>query len=148
MFASVAVADFIYERLGSIGPLVSLLPTSQMTGAMVVPQGTPLPAILFYLTYSEYGGPVTTYASAHTASERLRVEVKVIGEGTSDSAIYPIAKQVFDALAGVVVDHGFDSATWSLSFTTIGEIPLTTLVDGSTIYRQLGATFYVDVFRA
>lgn len=148
MFGSVVVADYIYKALGAITGITSVIPKPQMVGTMVVPQGVPLPAILFHMTYSEHGGPINTFASAHTNSETLRVEVRVLAESTSDSVIYPIAKAQFTRLAGVNETHTFDGATWNVSFIAVSEIPLTTLMDGSTIYRQLGTIYSVDVFRA
>jgi hypothetical protein len=99
------------------------------------------------MTYSEHGGPVTTDASAHTNSETIRLEVKAITKGTSDSEIYPVAKAQFEALAGVNTMHEFDGESWSLAFVAVGEVPLGTLVDEANIYRQLGTIYSVDVFR-
>lgn len=148
MFASVAVSDYLYETLSAVTGITTVIPTTSMTGAMVVPQGVALPALLFHMTASQYGGVVNTLAAADVNSETIRVEVRVIGSGTSDSEIYPAAKAQFTALSGAIVSHSFDGATWNLAISAVGEIPLTTLVDGPNIYRQLGTIYSIDVFRA
>ena len=148
MFASVAVADYLYDALGAISGITSVVPTTRMTGAMVVPQGVALPALMFHMVYSEYGGVVDSTPAQNVTSETLRFEVRIIDDGTSDSVIYPAAKAQFNALAGIQVTHTFDGASWFLAFSAVGEIPLTTLMDGANIYRQLGTIYTVDVFRA
>lgn len=148
MFASVAVSNYLYATLGAISGVTSVIPVTRMTGAMVVPPGVALPALMFHMTASEYGGPLTTAANAHIESETIRLEVRAIDDGTSDRDIYPVAKAQLDALAGTTANHTFDGDDWSLSFIAVGEIPLTTLVDGANLYRQLGTIYQVDVFRA
>ena len=148
MFGSAVVSDYVYDTLGAIGGITTVIPTTRMTGAMVVPPGTALPALMFHMVASEYGGPLTTAANAHIESETIRLEVRAIDKGVSIATIYPVAKAQLDALAGTTAQHDYDGQTWSLSFIAVGEIPLGTLVDGSNLYRQLGTIYQVDVFRA
>lgn len=148
MFASVAVSDYVYEVLSATPGVTNVVPNTQFSGAMVAAQGMALPVVIFHMTASQYGGVLDSTPAANVNSETIRFEVRVIDDGTSDSTIYPVAKAAFAALSGVNVSHSFDSATWNLTFTAVGEIPLTTLMDGANLYRQLGVILSVDVFRA
>ena len=148
MFASVVVSDYVYDTLSALSAVTSVVPAARMTGAMVVPPGTALPALMFHMTASEYGGVMNTQAAAHLDSETIRLEVRAIDDGTSDAGIYPVALAQFNALSGVTATHTFDGGDYTLAFLPLGEIPLTTLVDGSNLYRQLGTIYQVDVFRA
>jgi hypothetical protein len=148
MFASVVVSDYVYETLSALSEVTSVIPPTRMTGAMAVPEGTGLPALLFHMTASQYGGPVQATAAENVNSETIRLEVRAIDDGTSDSAIYPAAMAQFEALSGTHAEHTLDGDTYSLDFIAVGEIPITTLVDGANFYRQLGTIYQVDVFRA
>lgn len=148
MFASVAVSDYVYDTLSAVPAITNVVPNTQFSGAMVAAQGMALPVVIFHMVASQYGGVIDSTPAANVNSETIRLEVRVIDDGTSDSTIYPVAKAAFGALCGVEASHSFDSATWSLTFSAVGEIPLTTLVDGTNIYRQLGTIYTVDVFRA
>lgn len=148
MFASVAVSDYVYDTLSATPGVTNVIPNTQFSGAMVAAQGMALPAVLFHMTGSQYGGVMDSTPAANVNSETLRFEVRVIDDGTSDSTIYPVAKAAFAALSGVNAAHSFDGDTWTMTFTAVGEIPLTTLMDGSNLYRQLGVILSVDVFRA
>ena len=148
MFGSVVVSDYVYETLAATSGVTNIIPATQFSGAMVAAQGMALPVAIFHMTYSEYGGVLDSTPAANVNSETVRLEVRFIDAGTSDSVIYPAAAASFAALAGVNVSHVFDGTTYTLTFAAIGEVPLGTLMDGAQIYRQLGTVYSVDVFRA
>lgn len=148
MFGSVVVADYVYQTFANTDAITDVVPATNIAGTMVAPPGTTLPALLIYMTASEYGGVVDSLPAADITSETIRLEVRAIKDGTSDSPVYPVAKAQLTALAGQTVSHIFDGDTYTLTFSALSEIPLATLVDGANLYRQLGTIYTVDVFRA
>lgn len=147
MLGSVIVATDTYETLSAQSGITTILPTSALNGTMVVPQGIPLPALLFYMTFSAYGGPVNSVPAHHIGSETITLEVRALAEGTSDDPIVTVAEAALTALAGRITDRAYRGWMYQLCYTAMGEVPLTTLVEGDLIYRQLGATFSVDIMR-
>lgn len=147
MFASVVTADYVYQTFVNTDDITDVIAVPSIGGTMVAPPGTTLPALLLYMTASEYGGVVDATPAADVNSETIRLEVRAINGGTSDAPVYPVAKAQFTALAGQTVSHTFDGDDYTLTFMAVGEVPLTTLVDGANLYRQLGTIYTVDVFR-
>lgn len=134
-FGSELVAEAVYTVLSGL-PAVQSAVVDRIVNLSVVPQGVALPALLHYMEAGTYDGAIGQAATV----ERLRYVVRVSCEGQSTDPIKAAAEAAFAELDGAQVDLP-DSVL--LTFQVSGEWPLTTVLDGGVLYRQLG--FYLDV---
>ena len=49
--------------------------------------------------------------------------------------------------AVTAADYDWEGEPYQITFRPLGEYPLTTVVDGGQLYRQLGTTYAVEVLR-
>lgn len=106
------------------------------------PQGATLPATLFFMESGHWEGAVTAMASEHLTSGTYRFVVRTDAASSSDVAIAEEAERLLDAVAGqqVYTDDGYQ-----VTFTALGETPVTSIYDGAQEYQRLGVTYQVDV---
>ena len=130
------VAGIIIDALSDVTAVTDAV-SSRMFSTTFVPQGQQLPALLTYAENSVYSGPI----GAEINAEQLRVVVRLICQGTSTAPIIDAWDAQIDALNGLVVQQ--DGAY--VTFTASGAVPLTTLQDGGTTFRQLGTVYNVEI---
>lgn len=143
MFASRLVSRLIYETLSATTAITDVVGTRIVRGT-AYPQGTQLPALRFYMEQSDYAGARNTYQYEHILGETMRFVVSVDDVGTSDSRIAPAAEAQLRALAGKSFD--LDSGE-QVTFGAVGEIPITSYVEGERFYQRLGTVYSVTVTR-
>lgn len=111
------------------------------------PQDVTFPLCLHYMEAGDYSGVITS--GTDPTEETIRYVVRLICQGESDSPIRPAAKDALTTLANIdpgdTVTQGGD--TFSLTFIPVGEWPLTTVIEGGVMYRQLGFFLAAHVFR-
>lgn len=143
MFGTRIVNRLIYDTLAATAGVTAVVGTRIVRGT-AYPQETQLPALRFYPeqgAYDQLPGPV---ASAYLTAETLRYVVAVDDAGTSDTRIAPAAEAQLAALAGLIVDTDDGH---QVTFAALGEVPLTSYVDGDRIYQRLGTIYSVTVTR-
>lgn len=144
MFASRIVNRVLYDTFTQTVGLTAVVGNRIYRG-VAYPQGTQLPALLFYMEQSTYDAGGTTTKAAHITGEQMRFVVRLDDIGTSDTRIAPAAQAQLDALAGAIIDTPDGD---QLTFVAIGEVPLTSYVDNDgTTYQRLGTIYRVDVTR-
>ena len=128
IFGSEVVAEEVYVVLDALTaiPIINL---------SVVPEATALPAALHYMESGTYEGAIGQTAN----SERIRYVVRFTCKGESSDPIRTAAEAAFTALDGYQAER---SGVW-MGFQVSGEWPLTTVLEGGVLYRQLG--FFLDV---
>jgi hypothetical protein len=136
-FGSEVVAEEVYAVLAATGAVTAVV-GSRILNLSVVPQDTDLPAALHYAEAGNYHGPV----GQPSASEVVRYVIRFTCEGSSTDPIRAAAEAAFVAFDG----HEATRAGTYLGFSVTGEWPLTTVLEGGVLYRQLG--FFVDVYLA
>lgn len=134
VFGSQVVAEEVYTVLSA---LTEIPDAWKIINLMVVPEGTPLPAVLHYMENGDYTGPI----GQAVASERLRYVVRFTCQGQSVGPILTAAAAAFLTLDG----HEAQRDGAFLGFDVSGEWPLTTVLEGGTLYRQLGFYLQVDL---
>lgn len=144
MFGSVAVSQLLFTELSGITAVTSAVST-RIIGLPVATQGTAFPVCLFSPEASSYGTP--GFATNRIDAEELRFSVKFMAKGTSLSPIWQAATAQLEHFDGNSFTHTFDDDTYQIVFDALGELPLTTLVDGADVYRQLGTIYRVHVTR-
>ena len=128
IFGSETVAEEVYAVLD---PIVSYA----IYNLSVVPEPAALPAVLHYPEAGNYEGAIGN----QTAKERIRYVVRFTCVGPSTDPIRADAEAAWTALNGHTANR---DGLW-MGFQLTGEWPLTTVLEGGTLYRQLG--FYLDV---
>lgn len=148
MFGSKIVSTIIYEHLNDI-TVVTAVVGDRIVGLSAVPQGTTLPALLFYPEFSAYSGPLGNRSSGagDIDFEQMRFVVRIICKGTSTGPIDAAADAQLDHFDGLNLDVTVNGTNYYLTFTAQGEVPLTSLLDGGTFYRQLGTIYGVEITR-
>lgn len=134
-FGSELVAETVYGALAEL-PAVTAAVGDRIVNLSVVPEQVAVPAALHYMEAGTYDGPI----GQAVASERMRYVVRFSCEGQSTDPIKAAAEAAFAALDGY---EAYPADGISLVFQASGEWPLTTVLDGGVLYRQLG--FYLDV---
>lgn len=142
MFYSRAVNALIYQTLAATPGLTDVVGTRIVRG-VGYPAGITLPACLFFMEQSQYDSGLGAHAE-HIQGESMRYVVRIDDVGTSDSRIASAAEAQLTALAGLVTDHPDGT---QITFHAMGEVPLTSYVDGDTFYQRLGTIYSVDVTR-
>lgn len=134
LFGSELVAEAVY------GVLAGLPAVTAATGDRIVNLSVAgdlaLPAALHYMDNGDYGGPIGQAAT----SERVRYVVRLVCEGASTDPIRAAAEAAFAAFDGFEATPA--PGAW-LGSQVVGEWPLTTVLEGGVLYRQLG--FYLSV---
>lgn len=134
-FGSELVAESVYAVLSDLEAVTDAVTT--ILNLSVVPRDVALPVCLHYLEVGTYDGPIGQAAS----SETLRYVVRFVCAGESTDPIKAAAEAAFDAFDGHETDTG---GAW-LGFAVTGEWPLTTVLEGDTVYRQLGMYLSVSL---
>jgi len=134
-FGSETISEEIYAVLAALPAVTTVVPAARILNLSVVPASVSLPAVLHYMETGTYDGPIG-YTQTH---ERMRYVVRLTCVGESTNPIRAAAEAAFVALDGLEATR--DGA--NLGFQVSGEWPLTTVLDGGVLYRQLG--FYLDV---
>ncbi len=135
IFGSETVAEEVFAVLSGLAAVTAVAPVGQILNLTVVPESIALPAVLHYMETGTYDGPI---GQAQTF-EKMRYVVRFTCIGESTNPIRTAAEAAFIALDGhTAIRDGAD-----LNFYASGEWPLTTVLEGGTLYRQLG--FYLGV---
>lgn len=117
-------------------------------GLPVIPPGLPLPGLCFAPEFSSYDHPLGAFkrdAGSAITYEALRFVVTAQCEGFSTDPIEAVATAQRDALDGLVKDVVHDDIAYQATFVATGAVPLTTVLDGATFYRQLGTVYAVEL---
>lgn len=146
MFGSLIATRAIYAALSG-NPAITNVVGNSIHSTTIVPSGASLPAIIFYMAQSTYGGAVGTELAEHIDSETVRFEVRAICKGTSSAPIEPVAYAQLEELAGSSHDIVVAGVSYLVSFTALGETALNTLIDGANVYKQLGTVYSIDMTR-
>ena len=144
MFGSRIVKKVIYDVLSADADVTAVVGGRIHYGANS-PQGTVLPALLYYVEMAEYPeGPVTTAIGESLHAENFRFVVRVDDTGNSDSRIAPAAEAQLKALNGLeyITDDGVQ-----VLFAAIGEVPMPPYDEGGTRYQTLGTVYSVELRR-
>jgi hypothetical protein len=140
MYGSEAAAQFAWERTKDVTEVAAAVGT-RIRNLAAVPQGLVFPAAIHYMESGVYSGPVF----GHPNAEELRYVYRFICKGESTDPIRPAALAMFDALSGASGSVVVAGVPWHVSFMAFGEWPLTTVIEGNTMYRQIGNYFTVEV---
>ena len=106
------------------------------------PEGASLPATLFYMENSDWDTGGHTIPAEHLTAGTYRFVVRTDGKGSSDTTIAAEAQRLLDAVAGQIVDT---DDGYQVTFTAMGETPITSLFEGAQQYQRLGAIYQVYV---
>ena len=142
MFASRIVNRVIFQTLAAT-PAVTAVVGQRIVRGVGYPAGFELPACLYYMEQSTYDAGQLAHAE-HIDGEQMRYVVRVDDRGLSDSRIAAAAEAQLLAFAGLetTADTGEQ-----VTFSAIGELPLTSYVDGGQFFQRLGTIYSVDVTR-
>ncbi len=148
MFGSKIVSTIMYEHLNGLTAVTAAV-GDRIVGVSAVPQGTTLPALLFFPEFSSYDSPIGNRqgGAGEINFEQMRFVVRIICKGTSTGPIDAAADAQLDHFDGLNVDVTVNGTSYYVTFTAQGEVPLTSLLDGGTFYRQLGTTYGVEITR-
>ena len=135
-FGSETVAEEVYAVLSGLAAVTDTV-DDRIVNLSVVPDKVALPAALHYPESGTYVGPIGQAASF----EKLRYVVRFTCEGESTDTIKAAAEAAFAALDG----HEAQRDGAYLGFEVSGEWPLTTVLEGGVLYRQLGFFLSVDL---
>lgn len=142
MYGSEAAARFAYDQTKNL-PAVQAAVGSRIKNLTAVPQGLALPAALHYMETGMYSGGV----GGDPDSEEVRYVYRFICSGESNQPIKAAALAMFNALKAASGSVVIDGESWFVTFLSFGEWPLTSLIEGGTMYRQLGNYFTVEVMK-
>lgn len=106
------------------------------------PQGATLPATLFFMEQSSWDTGGHNIPAEHLTAGTYRFVVRTDGVGNSDVPIAAEAERLLQAVAGQVVDT---EDGYQVTFTALGETPLTSTYDGAQEYQRLGTIYQVYV---
>ena len=140
-FFSRIVNRELYKALSATTALTNVVGTRIHRGHRF-PGGIDLPGCLFYMENSSYDTGLHNVQAEHITSGTYRYVVEVHGIGESDSTIAPAADGQFAKLAGTAINT---TDGYQITFTAMGEIPLTSSWDGEQPYQRLGTIYHVDV---
>jgi len=148
MFGSKIVSTILYEHLSAITAVTDAM-GDRIIGLNAVPQGTTLPAVIFYPEFSAYSGPMGNRVggAGDINFEQMRFVIRLICKGMDTTPIDAAADAQLDHFDGLNVDVNVNGIMYYVTFTAQGEIPLTSLLDGGTFYRQLGTVYGVEITR-
>lgn len=146
MFGSIVAEEVIYQRLSS-DPTITGTVGESVWALMSVPQGEPIPALLFYRTNSSYGGYASAVESDDINYEEMLYEVHVVCEGTSTVPIEDAAERQMDLLSGFEAQVQYRGRNYQLLFTAEGETMLGSVQEGPQFYRDLGTVYRVEISR-
>jgi hypothetical protein len=144
MFGSRIVKRVIYEVLSATPGVTDVVGPRIHYGANY-PQGTALPALMYYVEQADYGeGTITTDSAEQLREANFRFIVRVDDTGNSDSRIAPAAEAQLAALHGLVVDTDSNEM---ITFAAIGEVPMSPYDEDGTRYQTLGTVYSVELRR-
>lgn len=148
MFGSKIVSAIIYDHLSAI-PEVTAAVGDRIIGLTIVPQGVTLPVCLSYPEFSSYDGALGNRqgGAGEINFEQMRFVIRLICKGMDTTPIDAAADAQLDHFDGLSVDVNVNGTMYYVTFTAQGEIPLTSLLDGGTFYRQLGTVYGVEITR-
>jgi len=148
MFGSKIVSTIIYEHLSAVSAVTAAV-GDRIIGLNIVPQGATLPALLYYPEFSAYSGPLGNRqgGAGEINVEQMRFVIRMICKGMDTTPIDVPADAQLDHFDGLNVDVNVNGTNYYVTFTAQGEVPLTSLLDGGTFYRQLGTVYGVEITR-
>lgn len=148
MFGSKIVSAIIYDHLSAITEVTAAV-GDRIIGLNIVPQGATPPVSLYYPEFSAYSGPLGNRqgGAGDINFEQMRFVIRLICKGMDTTPIDAAADAQLDHFDGLNVDVNVNGTMYYVTFTAQGEIPLTSLLDGGTFYRQLGTTYGVEITR-
>lgn len=147
LFGTEIVARLLYRDLSAI-PAVTAAVGDRIHGLMVAPQSYAAPFLLYHPEQSAYPSEAIDRHGAEISSETMRFAVRLICPGESTDPILAAATAQLDHfLAAGPIDYAWGDLPFQVTFIPLGEYPLTTLVDGADISRQLGTLYAVDCLR-
>jgi hypothetical protein len=140
VFGSEIVSTVTYAQLVALPGVIAGF-AGKVVGLPVLPQAVALPGIAFYPEFSAYTGAI----GARTDYEQMRWAIKAMCAGTSTAPITAIANEMLEHFDDLTVDVTYNGANYQVTFSANSEVLPTTVVDGSTFYRQLGTVCNVDI---
>lgn len=145
MFGSEIVSTVLYTELSALPAAASF--AGRIVGAPVLPQKIALPAVLFSPEFSAYSDPMGGGARqpGGITYEQLRFSVRVLCAGLSTDPVLALATAQLAHFDGAAFNTTVDSVSYQLTFMAQGEVPVTTIVDGANVYRQLGTVYTVEL---
>lgn len=147
LFGTEIVSRLLYRDLSAI-PAVTAAVGDRIHGLMVAPVPYSEPFLLYHPEQSSYPTEAIDRFGGEISSELMRFAVRLICPGESTDPILAAATaQLAHFLAAGPIDDEWDSLPFQVTFTPLGEYPLTTLVDGGDISRQLGTLYAVECLR-
>lgn len=148
MFGSKIVSAIIYDHLSAI-TVVTAAVGDRIIGLNIVPQGVAPPVSLYYPEFSSYDGALGNRqgGAGDINFEQMRFVIRLICKGMDTTPIDAAADAQLDHFDGLSVDMNVNGTMYYVTFTAQGEVPLTSLLDGGTFYRQLGTTYGVEITR-
>lgn len=147
LFGTEVVSALLYRELSGL-PAVTAAVGTRIHGLMVAPRVYGQPFLLFHPEQSAYPSEAVDRYGGEISSETMRFAVRLIcpGEDTAPIRAAAIAQLDHFLLAGPI-DYQWDGLPFQVTFTPLGEYPLTTLVDGGDISRQLGTLYAIECLR-
>ncbi len=147
MFGTEIVSALLYRELSGI-PAVTAAVGSRIHGLMVAPTAYTAPFLLFHPEQSAYPTEAIGRYDGEITSETMRFAVRLICAGEDTTPIRDAAIAQLDHFLSVgPIDFGWDGLPYQVTFTPLGEYPLTTLLDGGDISRQLGTLYSIECLR-
>lgn len=145
LFGTEVVSALLYRELSAL-PAVTAAVGTRIHGLMVAPTTYRVPFLLFHPEQSSY--PTEPIGSGEISSETMRFAVRLICGGESTGPIRAAAiAQLDHFLTAGPIDYVWEDLPFQVTFTPLGEYPLTTLLDGADISRQLGTLYSVECLR-
>ena len=106
------------------------------------PQGATLPATLFYMEQSAWDTGGHNVPAEHLTAGTYRFVVRTDNASSSDVVLAEEAERLLTAVAGQEVNT---ADGYQVTFTALGETPLTSTYDGAQEYQRLGTIYQVYV---
>jgi hypothetical protein len=144
MFGTEEASRIIIRELKSVAPVMAAV-DGRIYFSPIYAGDKPLPGALVYPQFTQYDGPID--ADGTPTFERVDMEVRFIDKGSSANNIRAAAKAALGALAGSQYQETIDGVTWLVSLDAISEVTPPALLDGATVYRQLGTVYSVEFHR-
>lgn len=146
MFGSEITAEVLTRELKAINEVTADV-GDRVFASLIVPGDADLPALIFYMEDAPYGGPLGTRPAGAITQQIVRFVVRILTEGQSTNPIINAAEAQLAHLDGRRVDTVWRGWNYTLTFTALGEVPITNFVEDATNYRQLGTVYEAEVSR-
>lgn len=113
-----------------------------------VPDGIPLPALLFYAEATSYVAAIgSSRPNGPVNFEAVQLTVRLICDGNSTEPIYEAAEAYFEALRDLRINVQYRGWNYMLTFNPVGEVAMSAITEGPNDYSQLGTDYSVEIIR-